>query len=60
MWFLEIYFKDGAERMYCRRSQGDVAFLGHHFLSICVDEIVKVVTYYSDGQTVTNELTINP
>lgn len=63
MWFLEIYFKASwgeLEQMRYYNSYGELAIAQAALHDIWGKKIHKFISYYSDGQTVTNELTINP
>lgn len=60
MWFLEVYFKDGTERMFCRKTWSEVYRLREAFIKECGEEISKFVDYVSDGDFNGMAVTVRP
>lgn len=62
MWFLEIYYVDGADSMRSYNTYTMMKYAQRVLsqMSGSSGDIVKFVSYYSDGQSTSNEVTTYP
>lgn len=62
MWFLEIYYFGGAESMRSYNTYTTMRYAQSVLSQLAGSggDILKFVTYYSDGQTVSNEVITYP
>lgn len=57
MWFLEIYFRDGSEKMFIRSSYTSIIRLRDSFIASCAEEIHHFEDYFIIGNVESRPVT---